>query len=51
MNRIRCAHVESETAAAPDGACLVKMVDLPVAHLGSSVELAYDLRCFEHVTL
>ena len=31
------------------GACLVKNVDLLVAYLGSSVELARDLGCFEHL--
>ena len=44
-----CARAGSETAAAPHGACLVKNVDLLVAYLGSSVELARDLGCFEHL--
>ena len=44
----RCARAESETATAPDGAGLKKNVDLLVAYLGSSVELARDHWCSEH---
>ena len=39
----------SKTAAAPHGACIVRNVDLLVAYPGSSVELARDLGCFEHL--
>ena len=45
----RCARAESETAAAPDGSGPQKNVDLLVAYLGSSVEIAHDLGCSEHV--
>ena len=44
----RCARAESETAAAPDGAGPSKKVDLLVAYLGSSVELARGRGCSEH---
>ena len=44
----RCARADSETAAASDGAGLEKYVDLLVAYLGSTVELAHDLWCYEH---
>ena len=45
----RCARAESETAAAPDGSGPQKNVDLLVAYLESSVEIAHDLGCSEHV--
>ena len=48
MTMPRCARAESETAAAPDGAGPQKNVDLLMAYLGSSVEIAHDLGCFEH---
>ena len=49
MEMEHCARAESETAAALYGAGLVqKNVDLLVAYLGSSVELARDRGCSEH---
>ena len=46
-----CVRAGSKTAAAPHGACIVRNVDLLVAYPGSSVELARDLGCFEHLII